>query len=167
MAVGARFAHVNIVAEDWRRLAQFYEQVLGCVPVLPARDLRGKGLEMATGLPGARIRGVHLRLPGCGDLGPTLEIFQYDDQAGSPPAAINRRGLAHIAFAVDDVQVVQDAVLKAGGSSVGEIVTLPVSETGMVTFVYARDPEGNIIELQKWSTGQAVTVLEDPEARGT
>jgi hypothetical protein len=33
---------------------------------------------------------------------------------------------------------------------VGEIVTTNIQDAGSITFVYARDPEGNIIELQKW-----------------
>jgi catechol 2,3-dioxygenase-like lactoylglutathione lyase family enzyme len=151
MAFEARFTHVNLIAKDWRRLARFYEQVLGCVLVPPERRLQGKRLEMATGVPGARVQGAHLRLPGFGDQGPTLEIFQYNQSLGSPPAAVNHRGLVHVAFEVEDVKAAQDAVLAAGGSSVGEVVTLPVSETRAVTFAYVRDPEGNIIELQKWS----------------
>ena len=151
MVFEARFAHVNLIAKDWRQLAHFYEQALGCVPVPPERKLHGKWLERATGVPGARIQGVHLRLPGFGDTGPSLEIFQYNQCLGTPPAGVNQRGLAHVAFAVDDVKAARNAVLAAGGSSVGELVTLPVSETRAVTFVYVRDPEGNIIELQKWS----------------
>jgi predicted enzyme related to lactoylglutathione lyase len=151
MAIEARFVHVNLVAKDWRRLARFYEQVLGCVPVPPERRLHGKRLEMATAVPRARLEGAHLRLPGFGDDGPTLEIFQYARGLDGPPAAVNHRGLSHVAFAVQDVSAARDAVLAAGGSSVGELVTLPVSETRAVTFAYVRDPEGNIIELQKWS----------------
>jgi catechol 2,3-dioxygenase-like lactoylglutathione lyase family enzyme len=151
MASEARFVHVNLIAKDWKQLARFYEQVFGCVPVPPERRLQGRQLERATGVSGASIQGVHLRLPGFGDVGPTLEIFQYVQGPDSPLAAVNQRGLAHVAFAVDDVKAAQDAVLAAGGSSVGELVALPVSEDRAVTFVYVRDPEGNIIELQKWS----------------
>lgn len=151
MAVTARFAHINIVAQDWRRLAEFYEQVLGCVRVPPQRDLRGRWLEEGTGVSRAEIQGIHLRLPGYGGNGPTLEIFQYSPQAGRPDMAVNRPGLAHIAFAVDDVQAARGAVLAAGGSAVGKVVSLPVPGTGTVTFAYVTDLENNIIELQRWS----------------
>jgi catechol 2,3-dioxygenase-like lactoylglutathione lyase family enzyme len=146
----ARFAHVNIVAKDWQALARFYQGVLGCVPVPPERDLSGDWLERATAVPGARIRGVHLRLPGYGD-GPTLEIFQYQEHKDRPPAAVNRPGFAHIAFAVDDVEAARQAVLAAGGGQVGEVVSLEVPGAGTVTFAYLTDPEGNILELQRWS----------------
>ena len=151
MAFEARFVHVNLIADDWRRLARFYEDVLGCVRILPERRLEGSGLAGATGVPDARIQGAHLRLPGFEGVGPTLEIFEYDPRLASPPAAANQRGLGHVAFAVDDVEAARNAVLAAGGNGVGEVVTLAVSESEAVTFAYVRDPEGNIIELQKWS----------------
>jgi catechol 2,3-dioxygenase-like lactoylglutathione lyase family enzyme len=94
---------------------------------------------------------VHLRLPGYGEQGPTLEIFQYNHQQERPATAINRPGFAHIAFAVDDVDAARDAVLAAGGGTVGQVVSVDVPGAGTVTFVYLTDPEGNIIELQRWS----------------
>lgn len=151
MAVRAKFVHTNIVARDWRTLARFYEQVLGCVPMPPERNLEGQWLEKGTGVPGARIRGIHLRLPGYGPEGPTLEIFQYSPHEEPLDTAINRPGLGHIAFAVDDVEAARDAVVAAGGDDVGQIVSLPVPGAGTVTFAYVTDPEGNIIELQCWS----------------
>jgi predicted enzyme related to lactoylglutathione lyase len=57
----ARFVHVNVIARDWRRLAAFYTDVFGCVPVPPERHLGGDWLSRATGLPGAALSGVHLR----------------------------------------------------------------------------------------------------------
>ena len=146
----ARYRHTNIVAEDWRRLAAFYEQVLGCHPVGPERANAGDWVERCTGVPGAEVRGVHLRLPGGGDDGPTLEIFQYNVAQERPGTAINRPGLAHLAFEVDDVEAVTQAVLAAGGGRVGEQVTGTIPGAGTITLVYLTDPEGNIIELQTW-----------------
>jgi catechol 2,3-dioxygenase-like lactoylglutathione lyase family enzyme len=150
MALSARFVHTNLIAQDWRKLARFYEQVFGCRPVPPERHLEGDWLEAATGVPGAQIRGIHLRLRGHGDQGPTLEIFQYNPQEHALETAINRPGLGHIAFAVEDVETAVDAVLTAGGGTVGEIVSQKIEGAGVITFAYVRDPEGNIIELQQW-----------------
>ena len=151
MAIRARFVHTNLIAQDWKKLASFYQEVLSCVPVPPERNLAGQWLEDATRVPGAQVRGIHLRLPGYGDQGPTLEIFQYNHEKDKPETAINRPGFAHIAFAVDDVETARDAVVKAGGGVVGDLVTLDVPGAGKVTFVYVTDPEGNIIELQQWT----------------
>ena len=114
--VNAKFSHVNLVAHDWRRLTGFYEQVFGCVPVPPERNLSGAWLDEAVSVPDVHIRGMHLRLPGYGDAGPTLEIFQYDPEMTHYAPAANRPGFGHIAFAVDDVEAVREAVLTAGGA---------------------------------------------------
>lgn len=145
-----RYAHTNIIARDWRKLAAFYEQALGCTPVPPERDLSGDWLDRLTGLSGCRLRGMHLRLPGYGDAGPTLEIFSYDDMPEGPRMAPNTPGLAHLAFAVDDVAAVTRAFLDHGGSLVGEPIVRDISGLGRLYCVYARDPEGNMVELQRW-----------------
>jgi len=146
----ARYTHTNLVARDWRRLAAFYQDVFGCEPVPPGRDLSGSWLDRGTGIPGVRVRGVHLRLPGHGDSGPTLEIFTYEPALDGPTPAPNRAGLGHIAFEVDDVSAACDALLEAGGRLLGEVVTHEVPGRGTLSFVYGADPEGNIIELQRW-----------------
>lgn len=151
MIADARYVHTNLVARDWRALARFYQEVFGCSPVPPERDYAGPELERGTGLPGARLRGVHLRLPGRGPDGPTLEIFQYARLAGGGPPAVNRPGFAHVAFSVGDVVAARAEVLAAGGSPVGEVVTLTTVDGARVTWCYVADPEGNVIELQSWS----------------
>ena len=145
-----RYVHTNVVARDWRVLAQFYMDVFGCVPVPPERDLRGNWLDKATGIKGAGIRGVHLRLPWNDAKGPTIEIFEYTRPAESESKEINAPGFAHIAFAVDDVARTLREVLAHGGSQLGELTSTVIAGAGAITFVYVRDPEGNIIELQRW-----------------
>lgn len=149
--MATRYAHTNLIAEDWRALAGFYQEIFGCVPVPPERDFQGEKLEAGTGLPGAHLRGVHLRLPGYGEHGPTLEIFNYNILEQRGTTAVNRPGFGHIAFEVDDVAAAQAAVLAAGGKAVGEIVTLQVATGARITWCYVTDPEGNVIELQAWS----------------
>ncbi len=150
-ATGARFGHVNVIARDWRVLATFYETVFGCVPVPPERNYRGEIVERGTAVPRAAFRGVHLRLPGHGPDGPTLEIYTYEENAASSPSVANRVGWGHVAFVVDDVTSASQAVLDAGGTSVGEIVTTQIADGRRVTWCYMADPEGNLVELQSWS----------------
>ncbi len=147
----AKYRHTNIVAEDWRKLADFYERILGCNPIPPERASSGQWVERSTGVPGAEVRGIHLRLPGFGNSGPTLEIFEYNRAVKRLETAINRPGLAHMAFEVDDVEAARDEVLAAGGGCVGDLVTAEITNAGTITFVYMTDPEGNIIELQNWA----------------
>ena len=151
MIQGARYVHTNLVARDWRALTTFYSSVFNCVVAPPERDFSGPVLEAGTGVQGAAIRGVHVRLPGCGPDGPTLEIFSYCRPADGPAPAVNRPGLGHIAFAVPSVPEARAQVLEAGGRPVGDIVTLTTADRRRVTWCYVTDPEGNIIELQSWS----------------
>jgi predicted enzyme related to lactoylglutathione lyase len=151
--IDARFGHVNIIARDWRRLADFYERVLGCTPVPPERNLGGPEVSAATGVANAAFRGAHLRLPGGGPNGPTLEIFQYDPSLEGQPRAANRPGFGHVAFAVPDVPAALEAFVANGGGTVGDTITTHTSDGRAVRWVYATDPEGNIVELQAWSSG--------------
>jgi len=145
------FAHVNIAARDWRALARFYQEVFGCDPMPPERDLSGEWLSQAIGVPDAHLRGMHLRLPGCGPNGPTLEIFQYDAMGQRPDMHANTPGFTHICFAVDDVAAVAEAFLARGGTPVGPLTKREVPGAGEIAFQYLRDPEGNIVEIQHWS----------------
>jgi predicted enzyme related to lactoylglutathione lyase len=148
--IKARYVHTNLIAENWLALAGFYQDVFGCVPVPPERDFQGELLEAGTGIPGVHLRGIHLRLPGYTDSGPTLEIFSYTPQMARLITAVNRPGFAHIAFQVEEVASARAAVLAAGGKPAGEVVTFTISNGARVTWCYLTDPEGNLIELQSW-----------------
>ena len=152
MPAGVKYVHTNIVADDWKALARFYEDAFGCTPVPPERDYQGRWITDVTGIPDVSLAGMHLRLPGYGEHGPTLEIFQYSRHEARPSPAANRLGLAHIAFHVDDVPWTRQAVLDAGGRDLGKMHTMRVPGAGTITLVYMTDPEGNIVELQQWSS---------------
>ena len=145
-----RYAHTSLVARDWRALAEFYETVFGCVRLAPERDQAGEWLDRGTGVPGLQIRGVHLRLPGHGEAGPTLEVYAYEPALPAELPMPNRPGFGHVAFAVEDVSATLEELLAAGGSALGAPATVDVPNAGTIQFVYARDPEGNVIELQRW-----------------
>ncbi len=147
----AKYSHTNLIAANWRTLADFYINIFGCALIPPERDFQGDDLEAGTGLKGAHLTGAHLRLPGYGENGPTLEIFNYNRLESRPPIAVNRSGYGHIAFSVDNVVAARQIVLQSGGGSVGDVVTLQIAGGDRVTWCYVTDPEGNIIELQSWT----------------
>jgi predicted enzyme related to lactoylglutathione lyase len=147
--IQAKYTHTNLIAVDWRTLAKFYIEVLGCELVPPERDLRGEPVERGTAIPGVHLSGVHLRLPGVGSDGPTLEIFSYEPLAAAAAKKVNRPGFGHIAFAVEDIDAARAEVLAHGGRAVGELVKTPIGDTGhYYRWCYLTDPEGNILELQ-------------------
>jgi len=151
----AKYVHTNLVAHDWRQLARFYQDVFGCVPVLPERNLSGPDYERGTGVAHAHAQGIHLLLPGYGESGPTLEIFQYSPSATGVSAVVNRPGFGHIAFAVTSVAEARAQFLTAGGGAVGDVISTRIAADVVVMWCYVRDPEGNIVELQSRSHGAA------------
>lgn len=145
-----KYVHTNIVAKDWRKLVEFYVAVFDCEKVLPERDLSGKWIDDITAIKDVNIQGMHLRLPGY-DNGPTLEIFSYNhENLRKEASSVNKQGFGHLAFHVSDVEAVLQSLLAHGGSTVGELVTKYYENIGELTVVYAKDPEGNIVEIQNW-----------------
>ena len=150
MNTGIRFSHTNIIAKDWKSLAKFYIDVFDCVPVYPERSLAGEWLDKLTKVDNAEIKGIHLKLPGYTD-GPTLEIFEYNTtSATNTGKRINNSGFSHIAFHVDDVKGMLEKLIEHGGKTYGETIVNNIEGVGILTAVYAADPEGNIIEIQNW-----------------
>ena len=62
----------------------------------------------------------------------------------------NHTGFTHIAFEVDDVGAILNKALSNCGELLGEVTEREIEGVGMLQFVYFRDPEGNIVEIQSW-----------------
>ncbi len=147
---GIRYAHTNLIARDWRKLSDFYQQVMCCVVCSTERDHHGPHIDALTRKPGVRVRGHHLRLPGHGENGPTIEIFQYEPAGPDNPQSLDKPGFAHLAFEVPDVGAKREEIHRWGGRDVGDLVTIDIPTSGRLTLIYLTDPEGNILELQHW-----------------
>ncbi|MDD3206405.1 MAG: VOC family protein [Lachnospiraceae bacterium] len=145
-----RYVHTNIIARDAAKLVEFYKKVFDCKSIGETRDLSGEWLDQMTGVKNSHITGEHICLPGYGEDHPTLEIFSYDMVEGDIPHT-NKIGIAHLAFETDDVEDKLKELLVAGGSQYGELVKTTYEDGRNAVFVYAADPEGNIIEIQSWS----------------
>jgi catechol 2,3-dioxygenase-like lactoylglutathione lyase family enzyme len=62
----------------------------------------------------------------------------------------NYTGFTHIAFEVEDVESKFNDALKSGATKLGEVTEKIIDGIGVLKFVYFRDPEGNIVEIQSW-----------------
>ena len=145
-----KYAHINIIAKDWQLLCEFYQEIFECVPVSTERNHHGESVDKLTGISKVRVKGRHLRVPGYGEHAPTIEIFSFSQAGQDSPKLLNRPGFSHMAFEVDDLDQRREKIKAFGGSDYGEKVTLDISGAGKLTLIYMTDPEGNIIELQKW-----------------
>lgn len=84
-----------------------------------------------------------------------LEIFEYAEREDRPTPSANRVGLNHIAFEVPDICEAAGAIVEAGGEELGEIIEFEFPDgSRVVTFVYLRDPEGNLIDLKQAPRGR-------------
>ena len=71
----------------------------------------------------------------------------------------NRAGLSHIAFEVDDVDQRFKTALKHGAQPLGPVSKVTVVGVCDLKFVYLRDPERNIVEIQsrkEWKRQESI-----------
>lgn len=123
-----KFGHTNIITTDWEKLADFYIKVFACIPVPPKRGHSGAWLDKGTGVLNSHFQGVHLRLPGQGDNGPTLEIYQYSEIKKSEKALPNKQGFSHIAFQVENIPELLELAINNGASKIGVQFQLTLNE---------------------------------------
>lgn len=146
-----KYVHTNLIAKDWRNLAKFYVDVFDCKPIYPERNLSGEWLDNLTLIHKAKIKGIHLRLPGY-ENGPTLEIFEYSPSDLEKQQSINTLGFGHIAFHVNNIEFFLNKCIHHGGSLFSEVQRKKYPDLGAVlTVAYIKDPEGNFIELQNFT----------------
>ena len=145
-----KFTHINIVCKSCEVLAKFYQDVFECTPLSQPKEMVGSWINKGTGVKNARVKSLHLKLPGLDKSAPTIEISEYNPSEDKQNSLSNRIGFGHIAFCVDDVEATREKVLQSGGFNLGEISKHEFTGVGELTFIYMKDPEGNIVEIQKW-----------------
>lgn len=65
--------------------------------------------------------------------------------------SIREPGWRHLAIACENVAATRARVLAEGGSALGEVIEAVIPDAGRLTACYVTDPEGNILELQRWA----------------
>jgi glyoxylase I family protein len=136
--------HVSLSTTDMDRLLHFYRDLLGLPQRLDMQIKPGnKPFETIVGMSDTRGRAAGLR---AGNL--WIEIFQYTHP---DPRPVEKRpacdaGIRHLCFDVTDIEAEYRRLSAAGV----EFVSAPQQLEGAgVCSVYARDPDGNIVELQE------------------
>lgn len=150
------FSHVGITVRDFNTFVRFYWDVFGCplvgVSDTPPDRVRsffgvqplalsdadaargGGGVE---GMPTCKIGWI--RAPG----GAVLEIFEFQPQQPLAQGPWNRVGLTHFSVNVRNTQKWYDYLVSKGV----DVVSKPERSPRGHTFFFAKDCDGNLIEL--------------------
>jgi catechol 2,3-dioxygenase-like lactoylglutathione lyase family enzyme len=137
------FSHTGITVSNFNRAVRFYWDVFGC-PLVGVADTPSERVRTFFGVdpapdspPTCKIGWI--RIPG----GATIEIFEFQPQ--QPPITVpwNRVGLTHISFNVRNTQKWHDYLVRKGV----ECVSPPERSPRGHTFFFAKDLDGNLIEL--------------------
>ena len=134
------FSHTGITVADFDRFVQFYAEHFGC-QLVAVGDSEAAWIRGFFGVDAeeARCRIGWLRTPGGG----MLEIFEFTPQQPAESVTWNRVGLTHISFDVKNSYKWHDDLVKKGVQIVSDVEE---SKHGH-TFFFARDFDGNLIEL--------------------
>ena len=142
------FSHVGITVSDFNRAVKFYWEVFGC-PLVGVADTppdrvrtffavpADPSTELGAGAPACKIGWI--RAPG----GAVLEIFEFQPQIPQAAVRWNQVGLTHISFNVRNLQRWYDYLVSKGV----ECVSRPERSPRGHSFFFARDFDGNLIEL--------------------
>jgi catechol 2,3-dioxygenase-like lactoylglutathione lyase family enzyme len=142
--------HINIVVNDLSSMVRFYSELLG-LKITKQVTISGEWIDKTVGLAGAHAEVVYLDLPA----GPRVELLRYISPTGANPQGLgisNTRGLRHMAFRVDDIDVAVTKLKSHGVSFLSDIQLVPDSQVTYAggvrkRLVYFHDPEGNLLEL--------------------
>ena len=133
--------HVGIVVRDMEKSLRFWRDVMGLKVAVDFRE-EGEFIDTVQHLDGVRLRMIKLTAPD----GSMIELLK-DDAHPTQPAAANDlcdSGIRHIAFTVECVETAWKNLRDEGCELLSEPVTSP---DGKARLFFARDPEGNLLEL--------------------
>jgi catechol 2,3-dioxygenase-like lactoylglutathione lyase family enzyme len=137
-----RPSHLGLCVSDLDASLRFYRDGLGFTPAgtfeLSSSELEGLDGSLEVDGPAA-LTSQFITL---GDL--KIELLAFHDPAphGAPSTARNQRGLTHLSFLVDDVDVASQRLTHFGGT----IVDGTRSKPG-IDIVFLADPDGVRVEL--------------------
>lgn len=134
------FSHVGLTVSDFNRTVRFYWDVFGC-PLVGVADTPPERVRSFFGVdgdtPSCKIGWI--RVPGGG----VLEIFAFEPRQAPNPIPWNRVGLTHFSFNVRNTRRWYDYLRSKGVECLSPPETSPRGHS----FFFARDMDGNLIEL--------------------
>lgn len=145
--------HVAISSPDVDRLIGFYRDHFGMKVVVDQSWERGVALaDTVLGLEGSSGRQVLLRIGNA-----YLELFEFRSPLGrtsDPDRPVCDHGFSHVCLDVDDVDATYERLLAAGV----RFHSPPQDLFPGVRTCYARDPDGNVVEIQELAPNHPFSV---------
>lgn len=138
--------HVSISTRDMDRIVAFYGDLLGCPQILDTTISGNADFDKVVGLPESTARVVFLQAGNA-----FIEFWEYASPVGKRPVAdrpVNDAGVTHLCFDVEDARAVHAQLSAQGVPFVSE-----PQDLGSVVTCYARDPDGNILEIRQGKNG--------------
>jgi catechol 2,3-dioxygenase-like lactoylglutathione lyase family enzyme len=151
--------HVNLVVLDLPKMIDFYTGVLG-LRLTKRGVISGPWIDAVVGLAGVEAEFTYLDSPVPG---PRVELIQYKHPAAPRPDGLgqsNTPGLRHLAFVVSDIESLVASLGRCGVRFFSAVQSVPASQVQYAAevrkfLVYFHDPEGNLLELCEYRTGDA------------
>ena len=135
-----KIRHIGLVAKDIDLLVRFYTSVFE-LKIVDRKVESGIFIERLVGIPEAQLEWAKL-VDANGIMVEILHYHSHNDYSAITCQA-TKPGTFHIAFTVESVEQTQRCICNEGGQS-GPLQTNP---EGNVRVFYAKDPEGNQIEI--------------------
>jgi glyoxylase I family protein len=137
--------HTGITVSNLERSLAFWRDVLGFELSHRAHQT-GELAEEITGVPGAEISLAVLKAPGH-----KIELLEY--LAPKDRKHVDLRpcdvGSVHVAFTVENLDAVLNAIAASGWCAAGKPQTLQSGPNAGKRVVYVRDPDGTTIEFMQ------------------
>lgn len=135
--------HVGITVSDLDRSVRFYRDALG-FEVSPPVQVSGPFFEQVTGVPGCVIDVVFAR-----GLGHVIELLCFRAPADKKTSTLRAcdPGFWHLCFKVKDIDRVVRTIRESGFEALSEVQTAVDPPVQGLRVVYARDPDGVVLEM--------------------
>ena len=139
--------HVAICTSDLDGLAAFYTDVMGFEQVMKTEWSDRPLVDRMIGLTDSAARQIMLRAGNA-----YLELFQYSAPVGTvadPERNPASQGYTHFCIDVTDIDAEYERLSTNGMTFHSPPPTVEEMGASKMRAIYARDPDGNIVELQE------------------
>ena len=156
--------HVAISTPDLDRLVAFYTDVIGFEPVMSTSWRDRPMVDRMIGLDGSAARQVMLKAGNA-----YLELFEYEVPVAVPARPERNpadHGYTHFCLDVVDIDAEYERLSANGMTFHSPPPTVEEMGHARLRAIYARDPDGNIVELQEVLDPNMPFTLEATEMIG-